>query len=113
MHAFFASLCSAHVFQLIPTVGSAERVIIDGVKGGDNATIIVTGYNLVQKYQKYSLVATGCFGGVANQNFDDQCSVFECDKSKTLQIVLMSTLIPLGTLALVYGGYVLYRKRQN
>jgi len=94
---------------------SAERVIIGGVKDGDNATIIVTGYNLNQKYQKYSLVATGCFGGVANQNFADQCSVFDCDESRLtrMQIILMSVFIPLGVLLLFWGGVVLYRKKEG
>mmetsp|Transcript_31675 Transcript_31675/g.57322 ORF Transcript_31675/g.57322 Transcript_31675/m.57322 type:complete len:600 (-) Transcript_31675:437-2236(-) len=41
---------------------NAERVIISGVNHGDEATITVEGYNLMQNEQQYSLVATGCFG---------------------------------------------------
>lgn len=60
---------------------NTERVIIEGVNGGDVATITETGYDLARKSQYYSLVATGCFGGVANQNFIKECSAFDCDDS--------------------------------
>lgn len=79
---------------------NAERVIIEGVKDGDVATITVTGYNLMQNFQHYALVATGCFGGVANQNFVDQCSAFECDNSLLTRraIILMAVCIPLAVI---------------
>ena len=79
---------------------NAERVIIEGVKDGDVATITVTGHNLMQNYQHYALVATGCFGGVSNQNFLDQCSAFECDNSLLTRraIILMAVCIPLAVI---------------
>lgn len=79
---------------------NAERVVIEGVQDGDVATITVTGYNLMQSFQRYALVATGCFGGVSNQNFVDQCSVFECDnsQSKRMATILMAIFIPLGAI---------------
>jgi hypothetical protein len=41
------------------------------VKNGDVATIKVEGYNLARFEQTYSVVAIGCFGGVANQLYAD------------------------------------------
>lgn len=81
---------------------NAERVIISGVNNGAEVTITVTGSNLMQQYQLYSLVATGCFGGVANQNFASECSAFECDDSqdKRMATILMAIFIPLGVLLL-------------
>lgn len=82
---------------------NAERVIIDDVQNGDVATITVNAHNLARFEQKYSLVATGCFGGVANQLYaNGECSVFDCDNSKAtrLTIILCCTLIPL---AIIFG----------
>jgi len=96
-------------------LNNAERVIISGVKNGDVATIKVHGYNLIQSRQKYSLVATGCFGGVANQNFVDQCSVFVCDESQSVRMatILMAIFIPLGVLCLCGVGMFFYRRKQQ
>merc|ERR1712013_37100 len=60
----------------------------------------------------YSLVATGCFGGVANQNFVDQCSVFVCDDSQSqrLATILMAVFIPLGVCCLCGIG-VFFKRR--
>lgn len=94
---------------------SAERVIIEGVKDGDEAIITVTGYNLINAQQKFSLVATGCFGGVANQMFLNECSAFDCDdsESKRMQTILMAVFIPLGVLLLCCGGMAIYKRRQR
>lgn len=93
---------------------SVERVIIQGVKDGDVATITVTGYNLMQSSQQYSLVSTGCFGGVANTNFLNECSVFECDDSlsKRRATILMAVLIPLAAI-LCCCGLSLWRRRRE
>jgi len=94
---------------------NAERVIIEGVKEGDVATITVEGYNLIRSYQHYSLVATGCFGGVANTNFVDQCSAFDCDdsKNKRLNTILMAIFIPLGILLLCGCGVFFKRRKEQ
>ena len=93
---------------------NAERVIVEGVQDGDEVLITVAGYNLMQSYQKYSLVATGCFGGVANQNFVDECSVFDCDDSqnKRMATILMAIFIPLGVILLCMCGMFIRRKKQ-
>lgn len=94
---------------------NAERVIVEGVEDGDKAYITVRAHNLVRSYQQYSLVATGCFGGVANQNFADECSVFECDNSqdKRLAIILMAVFIPLGVLLLCGCGLLIKRRKDR
>ena len=93
---------------------SAERVIIEGVNDGDVAIITVDGYNLIYPAQRFSLVATGCFGGVANQIFLNECSAFDCDdsKSKRMQTILMAIFIPLGAIILFGAGMWCYKKRQ-
>ena len=94
---------------------NAERVIISGANHGDVATITVEGYNLMQNEQQYSLVATGCFGGVANQMFANDCSVFECDESesKRTQTILMAVFIPLGVLLLCGCGMFFMQRRKQ
>jgi len=46
---------------------NVERVIITGVQHGETATISVNAHNLIAASQMYALVATACFGGVANK----------------------------------------------
>lgn len=94
---------------------NTERVIIEGVNGGDVATITVTGYDLARKSQYYSLVATGCFGGVANQNFIEECSAFDCDDSVSDRKakVYMVIFIPLGFVLLSMGGSFFMRRRRK
>jgi len=46
---------------------NVERVIITGVQHGETATISVNAHNLIEASQMYALVATACFGGVANK----------------------------------------------
>ena len=41
-----------------------ERVIIEDVTDGDEFTVIVDATNLGTKKTKYSLISTGCYGGV-------------------------------------------------
>ena len=45
---------------------NSERVIITGVEHGDTAIISVNAYNIAKSAQTFALVATACFGGVAN-----------------------------------------------
>jgi hypothetical protein len=46
---------------------NVERVIINGVQHGETATISVNAHNMIEANQNYALVATACFGGVANK----------------------------------------------
>lgn len=97
-------------------INNAERVIVEGVQNQDNATITVTAYNLANYDQQYSLVATGCFGGVTNQIFaNGACSVFVCDNSQQtrMQTILMAVFIPLGILIICCGGHALWKRRQQ
>lgn len=92
---------------------NAERVIVI-VKNGDVATIKVEAYNLARFEQTYSVVATGCFGGVANQLYaDGQCSAFECDNSKTwrLTIILLGIFIPLGVIIAAVVSHQLWKRK--
>ena len=41
-----------------------ERVIIENVTDGDEFTVTVAATNLGTKKTKYSLISTGCYGGV-------------------------------------------------
>mmetsp|Transcript_36292 Transcript_36292/g.86501 ORF Transcript_36292/g.86501 Transcript_36292/m.86501 type:complete len:936 (-) Transcript_36292:74-2881(-) len=95
-------------------VNNAERVVVKGVPDGTEAVITVEASNLIQRYQQYSLVATGCFGGVANTNFEDQCSAFDCDTSysKRRNTIIMAICIPAGVL-LLCGGWFCYRRRKE
>lgn len=95
---------------------NAERVIINGVQNGDVATITVTAHNLARYEQQYSLVATGCFGGVANQLYaNGECSVFECDnsKSKRTAVILLAIFVPLGVILFGIIGKKMTRKKQD
>ena len=47
-------------------INNAERVQVHGIKDGEKYYIDVKATNLEFSKQKYSLVATGCFGGVEN-----------------------------------------------
>lgn len=93
---------------------NAERVVVSA-QDGDEAIITVTGYNLMQRSQQYSLVATGCFGGVANTNFLDSCSAFECDESanKRRNNILMAIFIPLGVILICCCGMALRRRSKR
>ena len=95
---------------------NAERVIIDDVQNGDVATITVNAHNLARFEQKYSLVATGCFGGVANQLYaNGECSAFDCDNSRAtrLTIILCCTLIPLAVIIFAIVGKKMHAKKQS
>ncbi|KAL7432899.1 hypothetical protein ACHAXM_003292 [Skeletonema potamos] len=98
-------------------INNAERIIVHGVTDGTNVTISVKAYNLVNESQKFSLVTTGCFGGVANQLFYGKCSVFECppDDSDSLPIILMGVFIPLGVILICVGvgGCFLWRRQRQ
>ncbi len=76
-----------------------ERVVINGVEGGETATISVNAHNLAWRSQKFALVATGCFGGVANTLQGE--SVFDSDNSqKRRQIIIISVCVVFGVLLL-------------
>lgn len=94
---------------------NAERVVIEGVKDGDEATITVRGFNLMQRSQQFALVATGCFGGVANRNFANECSVFDCDDSEDTRFakIMMAIFIPLGVILLCCCGMFVLRKMRS
>lgn len=94
---------------------NAERVIINSVQSGDVATITVTAHNLARYEQQYSLVATGCFGGVANQLYaNGECSVFECDNSKSRRttIILSAILVPLAVILLSFVAKKMLDKKR-
>jgi len=95
---------------------SAERVIINGVMNGEVATITVTGENLSRMQQKYSVVVTGCFGGVANQLYaNGECSAFDCDDSQSRRTkkILMAIFIPIGFALVCVAASSLLRKRRR
>lgn len=95
---------------------SAERVIINGVVNGEVATITVTGENLSRMQQKYSVVVTGCFGGVANQLYaNGECSAFDCDDSQSRRTkkILMAIFIPIGFALVCVAASSLLRKRRR
>ncbi len=88
-----------------------ERVVINGVEGGETATISVNAHNLVWRSQKYALVATGCFGGVANTLQGE--SVFDSDNSrKRRQIIIISVCVIIGVLLLGCVTYSCIRRRK-
>lgn len=125
--------CLLHDLDLLVTLGgtshypnnlgkpdrqnNAERVVINGVQNEEVATITVTAHNLARYEQKYSLVATGCFGGVANQLYaNGECSVFECDnsKSKRTAIILSAIFVPLGVILFgIIGNKMTKKKRER
>jgi hypothetical protein len=95
---------------------NAERIIINGVQNLDVATITVTAHNLARYEQNYSLVATGCFGGVANQLYaNGECSVFECDnsKSKRTAIILSVILVPIGVIVFGFVSKKMIEKKRE
>jgi subtilisin family serine protease len=88
-----------------------ERVIINGARGGETATISVDAHNLAWQTQKYALVATGCFGGVAN-TLQGQ-SVFDNDNSRQRrQVIIISLCVILGVLLLGCLAYGCIRRRK-
>jgi len=88
-----------------------ERVVINGVQGGETATISVNAYNLAWKSQQYALVATGCFGGVANTLQGE--SVFDSDESlKRRQIIIISVCVSIGVLLIACVACFFIRRRK-
>jgi len=67
------------------TINNVERVrIIDGVNDRDVYSITVHAQDLDTQDQTYALVATGCFGGVAN-TLDTSKDVYKHDNSRSRQ----------------------------
>lgn len=89
-----------------------ERVVINGVKGGETATISVNAHNLAWFSQKYALVATGCFGGVANTLQGE--SVFDSDNSqKRRQNIIISVCVVVGVLLLGCVTFSCIRRKKT
>ncbi len=88
-----------------------ERVVIKGVEGGGTAVISVNAQNLAWFSQTYALVATGCFGGVANTLEGE--SVFDSDNSQQRrQIIIISICVVVGVLLIGCVTYGLIRRRK-
>ena len=88
-----------------------ERVVISDVQDGETATISVTANNLAWATQKYALVATGCFGGVANTLQGK--SVFDYDNSQQRrQVIIIAVCVAAGVLLLgcIVAGLIRRRK---
>eukprot|EP00567_Pseudictyota_dubia_P018032 CAMPEP_0197434832 /NCGR_PEP_ID=MMETSP1175-20131217/2507_1 /TAXON_ID=1003142 /ORGANISM="Triceratium dubium, Strain CCMP147" /LENGTH=1062 /DNA_ID=CAMNT_0042963687 /DNA_START=391 /DNA_END=3579 /DNA_ORIENTATION=+ len=82
---------------------NAERVVLGGAADGTNYTIVVEGYNMDSASQRYALVATGCFGGVAN-TLDTSQDAFVTDDSadrRTRNIII--TVCSIFGALLVFG----------
>jgi len=107
-------------------VNNVERVVIDGVNDGSEFTIHVDPYNLNSLSQKYAVVATGCFGGVANE-IDTSKNVFLGDSTSvrsggegdggstnnTTKIIIIVCASCGGAIALCLGLALLRRFRQK
>jgi len=88
-----------------------ERVVINGVEGGETAVISVNAHNLAWLSQTYALVATGCFGGVANTLQGE--SVFDSDNSQQQrQIIIISVCVVVGVLLIGCVTYICIRRRK-
>ena len=61
-------------------INTVERVVLKNVMDGDSYTLHVRATNLDKSTQNFSLVSTGCFGGVAN-TLDTTQNVFAADDS--------------------------------
>jgi len=63
------------------SLNNVERVIIQDVEDRDEFTITVNAFNLDTFSQNFALVATGCFGGVAN-TIDTSKNAYTTDNSE-------------------------------
>lgn len=63
-------------------LNNVERVIIEDVEDRDEFTITVDAFNLDTFSQNFALVATGCFGGVAN-TIDTSKNAYTTDDSES------------------------------
>lgn len=61
-------------------VNNVERIVVEYVGDGEAISLHVRATNLDEASQKFSLVATGCFGGVGNE-LDTSNNVFVTDTS--------------------------------
>ena len=59
-------------------INNVERIVVDNVDDGETFSIRIRATNLDESSQKFSLVATGCFGGVGNE-LDTSNNVFLSD----------------------------------
>eukprot|EP00562_Extubocellulus_spinifer_P001757 CAMPEP_0178474814 /NCGR_PEP_ID=MMETSP0696-20121128/2794_1 /TAXON_ID=265572 /ORGANISM="Extubocellulus spinifer, Strain CCMP396" /LENGTH=1296 /DNA_ID=CAMNT_0020102075 /DNA_START=71 /DNA_END=3961 /DNA_ORIENTATION=- len=62
------------------SINTIERVVLNNVMDGESLTLHVRATNLDESTQKFALVSTGCFGGVAN-TLDTNDNVFAADMS--------------------------------
>lgn len=95
------------------SMNTAERVVIDGVQDGDSFTLTVEPGNMDTRTQNFALVATGCFGGVAN-SIDTSQNVFDADDKGLSQtsIIIISVCSVIGALIIGCGIYKCFQKRQ-
>lgn len=63
-------------------LNNVERVIVEDVEDRDEFTITVDAFNLDTFSQNFALVATGCFGGVAN-TIDTSKNAYTTDNSES------------------------------
>lgn len=63
-------------------INNVERVVVDNVGDGETFSLRVQATNLDEASQKFSLVATGCFGGVGN-DLDTSRNVFLSDTANS------------------------------
>jgi hypothetical protein len=57
------------------TINNNERVIMENVQDGDEFTVVVNARSLSKTSQVYSIIATGCFGGVGVSTSDAESFV--------------------------------------
>mmetsp|Transcript_33715 Transcript_33715/g.74240 ORF Transcript_33715/g.74240 Transcript_33715/m.74240 type:complete len:965 (+) Transcript_33715:233-3127(+) len=94
------------------SINNVERVIIEDVSHNDEFSINIDPYNLDTFNQKFALVATGCFGGVAN-NIDTSKNVYATDDSedvRTRNIIIICCSV--GGFLILVLAIVLCKKRK-
>ena len=63
-------------------INNVERIVVDNAGDGETFSLLVRATNLDEASQKFSLVATGCFGGVGNE-LDTSSNVFLTDTASS------------------------------
>lgn len=96
------------------SINNAERIIIEDVRNGDDFTISVVPYNLDTMSQKFAVVATGCFGGIAN-TIDTSQNVYATDNSEAIAnrnlIIIICSVLAFVIICIVV--VVLRRRRRS
>eukprot|EP00566_Odontella_aurita_P002988 CAMPEP_0113533400 /NCGR_PEP_ID=MMETSP0015_2-20120614/4586_1 /TAXON_ID=2838 /ORGANISM="Odontella" /LENGTH=1015 /DNA_ID=CAMNT_0000432453 /DNA_START=81 /DNA_END=3125 /DNA_ORIENTATION=+ /assembly_acc=CAM_ASM_000160 len=98
---------------------NAERIVIADANDGDSFILNVTAFNLDSVTQQFALVATGCFGGFAN-NLDTSKNVFDNDDSLEKlsqelkkQRIIIITCSTLGAIVVIASLYLVYRRTRD